>query len=182
MSTAVMLERMAEASPRFKARIAGVFYLLTFVTGIFALMSVNGRLVANLAATACYVAVILLFYHLFKAVNRRVSLLAACFGLVGCAVGALSSFHLDPLRINSLVFFGFYCPLIGYLIFRSIFLPRILGVLMMFAGARGTGIRHHLSPDLFLIEPEIDPDSGPVLDRPPVPPSEIKAPFPDGRN
>ena len=97
MSTAVMLEWMAEASPRFKGRIAGVFYLLTFVAGILALMSVNGRLVANLAATACYVAVILLFYHLFKAVNRRVSLLAACFGLVGCAVGALSSFHLAPL-------------------------------------------------------------------------------------
>jgi hypothetical protein len=89
MSTAVMMERMAEASPRFKARIAGVFFLLTFVTGIFALMSGNGRLVANLAATACYVAVILLFYHLFKAVNRSVSLLAAPFGLVGCAVGAL---------------------------------------------------------------------------------------------
>jgi len=134
MSTAVMLERMAEASPRFKARIAGVFYLLTFVTGMFALVLVNGRHVANLAGTACYVAVILLFYHLFKAVNRSVSLLAACLGLVGCAVGALSSFHLAPLRINSLVFFGFYCPLIGYLIFRSIFPPRILGVLMMFAG------------------------------------------------
>ena len=134
MSTAAMLEWMAEASPRFKGRIAGVFYLLTFVTGILALMSVNGRLVANLAATACYVAVILLFYHLFQAVNRSFSLLAACFGLVGCAVGALSSFHLAPFRINGLVFFGFYCPLIGYLIFRSIFLPRILGVLMMFAG------------------------------------------------
>lgn len=46
------MERVAEASPRFKARIAGVFYLLTFVTGMLALMSVNGRLVANLAATA----------------------------------------------------------------------------------------------------------------------------------
>jgi len=31
-------------------------------------------------------------------------------------------------------FFGFYCLLIGYLVFRSGFLPRILGVLMMFAG------------------------------------------------
>ncbi len=33
-----------------------------------------------------------------------------------------------------LVFFGFYCLLIGYLIFRSTFLPRILGALMAFAG------------------------------------------------
>jgi len=34
-------------------------------------------------------------------------------------------------------FFGFYCLLIGYLVFRSAFLPRILGVLMMFTGVCG---------------------------------------------
>jgi hypothetical protein len=34
-------------------------------------------------------------------------------------------------------FFGFYCLLIGYLVFRSAFLPRVLGVLMMFAGVSG---------------------------------------------
>jgi hypothetical protein len=34
----------------------------------------------------------------------------------------------------SLLFFGFYCLLIGYLVFRSTFLPRILGVLMAFGG------------------------------------------------
>ena len=39
MSTAAMTERIAEASPRLKARIAGVFYLLCFVTGIFALLA-----------------------------------------------------------------------------------------------------------------------------------------------
>jgi Domain of unknown function (DUF4386) len=33
-----------------------------------------------------------------------------------------------------LVFFGLYCLLVGILILRSIFLPRILGVLMVLAG------------------------------------------------
>ena len=42
--------------------------------------------------------------------------------------------HLAPYKINSLVFFGPYCLLLGYLIFRSTFLPRILGILMASAG------------------------------------------------
>jgi hypothetical protein len=129
-----MTKRTEEASPRLRARIAGVFYLLTILTGAFAVVSVSGRLAANLIATACYVGVTLLFYDMFKPVNRSISSLAASFGFVGCASGALSSFHLAPAHINPLVFFGFYCLLIGYLIFRSTFLPRILGVLMAFGG------------------------------------------------
>jgi hypothetical protein len=128
-----MMERIAEASPRLKARMAGVFYLLSFVTGVYALFF-SGGLVAGLIATACYIAVTLLFYDLFKPVSRSLSLLAAFFSLLGCTIGVLSDFHLDPTHINSLVFFGFYCLLIGYLIFRSSFLPRILGVLMAFGG------------------------------------------------
>jgi len=89
--------------------------------------------------------VTLLFYDLFKPVNRSLSLLAAFFSLVGCAIGALSPFHLAPSHINSLVFFGFYCLLIGYLIFRSTFLPRILGALMAFGGL---GWLTFLSPPL----------------------------------
>src|SRR5438034_693137 len=101
MSTAVLTERVARASPQLRARIAGVFYLLTFVTGVLAL-SVRGSLgsAANLVADACYVAVTLLFYDLFKPVNRRLSLLAAFVGLMGCAVGALSLFHLVQFRVN----------------------------------------------------------------------------------
>lgn len=37
----------------------------------------------------------------------------------------------------ALVFFGFYCVLIGYLICKSTFLPRILGAFMMLAGLGG---------------------------------------------
>ncbi len=128
MNPAVMMERIAEASPRLKARIAGVFYLLTFLTGTSALVFVSGSFVALFIATFCYVAVTLLLYDMFKPVNRGLSLLAAFFSLVGCVIGALSP------RINPLVFFGFYCLLIGYLIFRSNFLPRILGALMAFSG------------------------------------------------
>ena len=146
MSTAVVTAQIKTTSPSLKARIAGIFYLLCFVTGITALLS-RGRLnlVAGLIAGACYVAVTLLFYDIFKPVNRRLSLLAAIISLVGCVIGPLSTFHLFPLHINSLVFFGFYCLLIGYLIFRSTFLPRFLGLLMAFAGL---GWLTFLSPTL----------------------------------
>jgi hypothetical protein len=126
--------RPGEVSPRLKARIAGVLYALTFLTGISALF-LRGSLglLAGLIAGGFYVAVTLLLYVLLKPVNRGVSLLAAIVSLVGCAYGPMSLLHFTPLRINSLVFFGVYCLLIGYLIFRSTFLPRFLGVLMAFA-------------------------------------------------
>lgn len=185
-----MMERMAEASPSFKARIAGVFYLLNILTGIIAEVFVRGRLAvysdaavtahnilaheplfrlgfaSALICVACYIAVTALFYGLFEPVNRSLSLLAAFFSLVGCTIQAficlfllaplvvlggaqyLSVFRVEQLQALALmfltfygegftiamVFFGFYCLLIGYLIFRSTFLPRILGVLLAIAG------------------------------------------------
>ena len=140
-----MTDQISEMSPRLKARIAGVFYLLVFVTGAYALVIVNGRLAANLIATACYVAVTLLLYDLLKPVDRSLSLLAAFFSLVGCAFGVIPSLHLAPFRISPLVFFGFYCLLIGYLVFRSSFMPRALGALMAFGGL---GWLTFLSPPL----------------------------------
>lgn len=181
-----MMKQIAEVSPRVTARIAGAFYLLVFLTGgaAFAFVDrlvVHGNPAAtatnilaheasfrlgwtlNLVATACYIVVTALFYVLFKPVNKTLSLTAAFFSLVGCAIGGFSSvFQLAPLLILKsaqaqnvfnpaqlqslaytffqlnggigLVFFGFYCGLIGCLIVRSDFLPRILGAGMMLAG------------------------------------------------
>ncbi|HYK34655.1 DUF4386 domain-containing protein [Alloacidobacterium sp.] len=134
-------------SPHLKARIAGFFYLLTILTGMLAVF-IRSRAVGdafNLAATACYVVVTLILYQIFKPVDRNVSLIAAFFSLAGCTLGALQAFHFAPLHINSLVFFGFYCLLIGYLILKSNFLPRVVGILMVLAGL---GWLTFLSPQL----------------------------------
>jgi Domain of unknown function (DUF4386) len=134
MSAAVMMKPIAEASPRFKARMAGVFFMLTMLTAAFTELVARGRLnfAADLAAgiveVSGMVAVTLLFYFIFKPVNRSLSLLAASFNLVGLTLEALQVLNIG------LVFHGLYCLLIGYLIFRSTFLPRILGALMAIAG------------------------------------------------
>jgi hypothetical protein len=189
MSTGVIKQRI-EASPCFKARITGVLYLVTILTGIFAEGFVSGRLVVNgdAAATAtnilthrglfqlgfavyliemaCQIGMTSLFYDLLKPAGKSVSLLAAFLGFAGCVIktvgrvffitplfvlgGAhyLSVFSVEQLqalallflKVNdhgaaiALVFFGFYALLTGYLILRSTFLPRILGVLSVLAG------------------------------------------------
>jgi len=138
MSPAVMMKRIAEASPRFKARMASGLFLLLLLTAGFSEFFPHGRLsfAAHLAAgmieVSCLIAVTLLFYYLFKPVDRRLSLLAMCFNFVALALLLL---RFLPRGVNiGLGFHGLYWILIGYLIFRSTFLPRTLGVLMAIAG------------------------------------------------
>ena len=50
MGTTVMMERIAEASPRFKARTAGVFYLLMMMPGGLARYTRGGLFVTGDAA------------------------------------------------------------------------------------------------------------------------------------
>jgi len=136
---------MPHASPRVVARIAGVFYALTFVAGILALASTPAKFVANLVATLSYAAVTVLFYRLFAPVDRGLSLLAAIVSAVGLAAGLLATFKVVDIPVSNLVFFGGYCLLIGTLIVRSTFLPRVVGVLMALGGL---GWLTFLSPSL----------------------------------
>ncbi|MBP6013464.1 MAG: DUF4386 domain-containing protein [Alphaproteobacteria bacterium] len=121
----------------------------------------------NLIATAAYVGVAAVFYELLKPAGKTLSVVAAFFGLTGCAVGAaisldglspvlllkgapylaaftkeqLQALALTSLRLSSvggniaLIFFGFYCLMLGFLIVGAKFLPRILGVFLAISGA-----------------------------------------------
>lgn len=138
MSATLMMERMAETSPRLKARMAGVFFFLTMLTAAVNELVVRDKLgfavdvAAGLVEVAGMVAVTLRFYYIFRPVNRRLSLLAASVNLVGLTCGA---FRWNPRGVDiTVVFGGFSFLLIGYLIFRSTFLPRILGASMALAG------------------------------------------------
>ena len=183
-------QRMAEWSPRLKARMAGVFEFLEGAGSAGGQVLIRGSLVVtgNAATTAAnilaheplfslgfassliavtfHIAWAFLLYDLLKPVNRNISLLAMFVILVGCAMQALTSLlYLAPLLILQagsslsaftpqqlqdlalvfltlnalayqiyLVFFGLWCILIGFLVFRSTFLPRILGVLLVIDG------------------------------------------------
>lgn len=133
-----MMEQIREASPRARARLTGALYLLYFLTTILGMLlasrgfAVSGDAI-NDFSTVCYLVVTVLFYVLFKPVSGIFSLLAALFSLGGCVDMSLGLFHLNS-PVSPLLFFGPFCLLIGYLIFRSSFLPRILGVAMVLAG------------------------------------------------
>jgi hypothetical protein len=138
MRAAGMMKRIAKVSPGFKARTAGALFLLLVLTAAFTEFFARGRL--NLAAeiaagvieASCMIAVTLLLYDIFRPVDRHLSLLAACVNFVGLVLELLQFL---PHGVNlGMGLHGLYWILIGYLIFRSTFLPRILSVLTVIAG------------------------------------------------
>lgn len=172
------------------AKAAGFLYLIMILAGGFAEafvregLTISGNaiatahnilaseqlyrfgLVADLITLICGTILSLIFYILFKPVNRNLSLLALIFSIVASAVMAvnllnqlapllllhntayLKAFTMEQLQTLSLFFlnlqsqgynislllFAFYFPIIGWLVYQSNFLPRILGVIYTMAG------------------------------------------------
>jgi Domain of unknown function (DUF4386) len=170
------------------ARIGGLLYLINIILGFFAIGYVPGVIVVSgdAAATTNNIVVheqlyrfglvthiiILLtniplavvFYRLFKVVDRTSTLIVVFFTLVGTSIeavnllnqfapltflnGDIKGFSADQLnsltyglsRLQStgvnlaLIFFGCYGITVGYLIFKSGFLPRIIGIMMAVGG------------------------------------------------
>jgi hypothetical protein len=120
--------------------------------------------VADLINFICGLPVIAFFYLLLSPVNRRITIVAMFFVIVSNAIAATNILHqLHPLLILdgyvgifrvdqlaalstmaletqsqgyaiALVFFGFYCVFIGYLIARTRVMPKALGIIYAIAG------------------------------------------------
>jgi hypothetical protein len=59
----------------------------------------------------------------------------SAFTMAQAQAQALTLLNLNAQALSiGIVFFGFYCLLLGYLIFRSTFLPRLVGVLLALTG------------------------------------------------
>jgi hypothetical protein len=209
---AQVMNWMAGASPRLLARIAGGLYLINIVFGAFtvgyvpAVIIVPGDaaatahnllahellyrlgLVAHIIVLLTNIPLAVIFYELFKVVNRRFALLVVFFTLVGTAVEganvltqfapllllggghylsvftpeqvqALAYLPLDSQAISynmQQVIYAGYLLAAGYLVFRSTFLPRTVGVLLAvgalcyltysFADFLAPGFAAHLVP------------------------------------
>jgi hypothetical protein len=151
MSTTLTMQRIAITSPHFKARIAGALYLLSVLAAASAEMLVHGGLnvAGSLITVFGMIAVTLLFYGTLSPVNRGLCLLAASFNLVGLIFEVL---RVQPQGVNiAIVFDGFYCILIGYIVLKSTVGLRILGALMALGGLGwltflSPGLANYLSP------------------------------------
>jgi hypothetical protein len=172
------------------ARIAGLLYLITVVTGTFSLMYVPSQIgvphnlpatIANIIASPllyrfgiaagliCYTVFLvapLLLYRLLSPVNRNAAALMVLFAVINVSIALLSIARkldilslLDPVGraatissdqtltqvMRSLdaynngmligeIFAGLWLIPFGYLVFKSGFLPKVLGVLLIAGG------------------------------------------------
>jgi hypothetical protein len=180
----------AEISPQFYARIGGLAYLIIIVAGGLGELFIRNAIIVpgNASATAanimaspllwrigiagdilmhvCDLILAMVYYLLFRQVNKNLAMLSVLFGLIQTAVlvanklnllmpffllgneDCLKAFDTQQLQALAyvsikahghgfaigLIFFGFECLIDGYLIFKSGFLPRMLGVLIVVAG------------------------------------------------
>ena len=172
------------------ARLGGLLYLINIVLGFFAIGYVPGLtvisndpaataqniltheqlyrlgLAAHIIILVTNIPLAVIFYEIFRVVNKRITLLVILFTITGTAIEAVNLLNqfaplillknginengFSPAQLNiivyklsllqengfnlAIVFFGFYCISVGWLIFKSAFLPGIIGVMMAIGG------------------------------------------------
>jgi hypothetical protein len=184
-----MTPRTVEPSPRLRARVAGLLYLIGSVAGVFGILYGPSLIVPGDAATTAehiiaseslfrlsivsalldqiiFILVVLALYQVLKPVNQNMAVLMVIFLLVSVPIAMLNelnngavlyllsgadslkvftadqlhalvpfflALHALGLNIAFLVGSLWFFPM-GYLVFKSGFLPKMLGVLLLING------------------------------------------------
>ncbi|MGI9552554.1 MAG: DUF4386 domain-containing protein [Aurantibacter sp.] len=172
---------------RKSARIAGIFYLILIVSGIFSLMYVPSQLIewedasktvnnitrsqllwklgiiSNLICFTCFILLPLALYRLLKPVNKTHAALMVILAITSVPISYLNIanhidvlslinnaeylefFTVDQLNIEVMsllesynngnmvahIFWGLWLFPFGYLVYKSGFLPKFLGIMLM---------------------------------------------------
>jgi len=209
-----MTEKNLDISPNVYARIGGLAYLIIIAAGAMGEIFIRSKIIVpgNDMATTRNIAdspllwrigisgdlvmhvfdlvVGVVYYTLFKRVNKSLALLSLLFGLIQTAVLVANKMNLMmPLFILDnanysraftvqqvqaltsvfvrahdygfgfgLIFFGFACLIDGYLIFKSEFLPRVLGIMIFI-----TGLCYLTNTFLLIFSPRIERSLFPVI-------------------
>jgi hypothetical protein len=152
-------------SPDRLARLAGLLYLSTLPTGGLGVFGAGSFLEASiLAGAVCaitWLVLVILFYELFRSASDRACKLLLVFVVASCTLmlaalarrmdalslvaegQALAAYSLrssENLMQFSVVFWGLWLLPLGWLVFRSGFLPKTLGVLLMLGAPFYVGI------------------------------------------
>jgi len=110
---------------------ANVWLFSTIIAGILIMIT-------------CNVVLALTLYLLFKPINKDLSLLSAILRFIYTIVFAISMIFLfiEPLLFSSTfltgqIFFALYLLILGYIVFKSGYIPKILGILLIIGGSLG---------------------------------------------
>lgn len=188
-----MTNYFKDISPKKTAKLAGLFYLINIITGLFTEVFVRSNIIvwdnaaktaqnivtsqllfragiiSDLLMTTSFLLMGLTFYILFKQVNKNVALAMLLFNIIGVAILALNLlyqfapiiilsgadflkvFSADQLDALVMLFlnlhkYGYiiagiswsaYLLPLGYLVYKSGYFPKILGILLMIAPSYG---------------------------------------------
>ena len=122
-------------SPRSRqdARLAGRLYVAYFVLAIAGVVLKSLEL--SIVGTAAYFVLSVQLYRLVAPVDRRVAFLLLPLAALGCVIQGAGMIGSDrDIQRLALVFFALFLVALGYLVARSGFVPRAIGVWLLLAG------------------------------------------------
>ena len=134
MATSAVTNAASGMPASLMARLAAALYFVAVATAVTAEFILPGRmgLAAVIVPIASYTGVVLLLCMVFRIVKAPLALFAAICGLAALAFEAM---QLQPGGVSvGMALHGLYCIALGALMMQARFVPRWVGVPMIFAG------------------------------------------------